>query len=42
MPGAVEQLQSPIYPVHVTIHFHDGSLLFKICLKLDKHMLDGC
>lgn len=42
MPGAVEQVQSPIYQDRVTIHFHYGSLVFKICLKLDKHMLDGC
>lgn len=42
MPGAVQQIQSPIYQDHVTIHSHYGNLVFKICSELDKHMLDGC
>lgn len=32
----------PNYQTHVTIHSQDGSLVFKICLKLDRHMLGGC
>lgn len=42
MPGAAQQMRFPIYQDHVTIHLHYGSLVFKICSKVDKHMLAGC
>lgn len=42
MPGAIRQMQTPIYQDRVTIHSHYGSLVFQISLERDKHMLDGC
>lgn len=42
MLGVVQQMRFLIYQEYVIIYLYYGSLVFKICLKLDKYMLDGC